>query len=65
MPRPAGGARAARNELPERVDGLKVVGVETLREALAAALAPPAGPSGEVRQARVPVLDRTGSPASG
>ncbi|HWH38026.1 MAG TPA: DNA repair protein RadA [Candidatus Limnocylindrales bacterium] len=65
VPRPAGGARAARNELPERVDGLKVVGVETLREALAAALAPPAGPSGEVRQARVPVLDRTGSPASG
>jgi DNA repair protein RadA/Sms len=66
VPRPAAGGpgRAAGGELPERIDGLRVVGVDTLREALAAALAPAGAPSGGVREAKVPVIDRTATRAS-
>jgi DNA repair protein RadA/Sms len=61
VPRPRGG----RDALPTRIEGLEVVAVETLREALAAALSGSPGPGDQSRAARQPMLDPTASRASG
>jgi DNA repair protein RadA/Sms len=65
VPRASGGTRAGVT-LPSQIDGLEVIAAETLRDALAAALAPAAaGPRGPaaVREARVAVIGGTGGTA--